>query len=132
MFARYKQLLHDEWIRRIRNNIDREQKNHATCKRGVKSHKIRILIYEESKPSNSHRNNSNIIFSKAKSSDKEKQIVDEDSRGKFLLFCTMTNKCTIISHIITLLHVSTLSCHPQGACNHYLDKLHKYFKCSCW
>jgi len=26
------------------------------------------------------------------------------------LFCTMTNKFTIISHIITLLHVSTLSC----------------------
>jgi hypothetical protein len=29
-------------------------------------------------------------------------------------FCTMTNKCTIISQIITLLHVPTLSCHPQG------------------
>jgi len=26
-------------------------------------------------------------------------------------------KRTIISHIITLLHVSTLSCHPQGTCN---------------
>ena len=26
----------------------------------------------------------------------------------FFLFCTMTNKCTIISQIITLLHVSTL------------------------
>ena len=26
----------------------------------------------------------------------------------------MTNKCIIISQIITLLHVSTLSCHPQG------------------
>jgi len=49
-----------------------------------------------------------------------------------LLFCTMTNKCTIMSQIITLLHVSTLSCHPQGACNQYLAKLHKYFKCSCW
>jgi len=33
---------------------------------------------------------------------------------------------------ITLLQVSTLSCHPQGACNQYLAKLHKYFKCSCW
>jgi hypothetical protein len=33
------------------------------------------------------------------------------------LFCTMTNKCKIISQITTLLHVSTLSCHPQGACN---------------
>jgi len=49
-----------------------------------------------------------------------------------LLFCTMTNKCTIISQIITLLHVSTLSCHPQGACNQYIAKLPKYFKCSCW
>jgi len=31
------------------------------------------------------------------------------------VFCTVTNKCTIISQIITLLHVSTLLCHPQGA-----------------
>jgi len=44
----------------------------------------------------------------------------------------MTNKCTIISQIITLLHVSTLSCRPQGFCNQYLAKLHKYLKCSCW
>jgi len=43
----------------------------------------------------------------------------------------MTNKCTIISQIITLLHVSTLSCHPQAACNQYLAKSHQYFKCSC-
>ena len=41
-------------------------------------------------------------------------------------FCIMT-KCTIISHIIALTHVSTISCHPQGACNQYLAKLHKYF-----
>jgi len=34
---------------------------------------------------------------------------------------------TIISQIITHLHVSTLSCHPQ-----YLAKLHKYVKCSRW
>jgi len=47
-----------------------------------------------------------------------------------LLFRTLTNKCTIISQIITLLHVSTLLCHPQAACNQYLAKLHKYFKCS--
>jgi len=33
--------------------------------------------------------------------------------GEFLLCGTMTNKCTFISQIITLLHVSTLSCHPQ-------------------
>ena len=40
-----------------------------------------------------------------------------------LLFCTMTNKYTIISQIITFLHVSTLSCHSQGTCNQYLVKL---------
>jgi len=45
-----------------------------------------------------------------------------------LLFCTLINKFTIISQIFTLLHVSTLSCHPQAACNQYLAKLHKYFK----
>jgi hypothetical protein len=51
---------------------------------------------------------------------------------RLLLFCTMANKRKIISQIITLLHVSTLLCHLQGACNQYLAKLHKYFKCSCW
>jgi len=39
-----------------------------------------------------------------------------------LLLCTLTNKCTIISLIITLLRVWTLSCHPQEACNQYLAK----------
>jgi hypothetical protein len=43
-----------------------------------------------------------------------------------LLFCTLTDKRTIISQIITLLHVSTLLCHPQGACNQYLAKLHNW------
>ena len=38
----------------------------------------------------------------------------------------------IISQIITLLHVSTMSCHPQTACNQCLAKLHQYFKNSCW
>ena len=47
------------------------------------------------------------------------------------VFSTVTNKCTTISQIITLLHVSTLSCHPQTAYNQYLAKLHKYCKCSC-
>jgi len=41
-------------------------------------------------------------------------------------------KCTIISQIITLRHVSILLYHPQRACNQYLAKLHKYFKNSCW
>jgi hypothetical protein len=47
------------------------------------------------------------------------------------LFCKMNNKCTIISQIVSLLHVSTLSCHPQTACNQHLAKLHQFFKCSC-
>ena len=51
-----------------------------------------------------------------------------DKIGFFFCFCAMTNKCTTISQLITLLHVSTLSSHPQGACNQYLAKLHKYFK----
>jgi len=38
----------------------------------------------------------------------------------------------IYSQIITLLHFSTMLFHPQGVCNQYLAKLHKYFKCSCW
>ena len=41
-----------------------------------------------------------------------------------LLFCIVTNKCTIISEIITPLHVSTILCHPQGACNQFLAQLH--------
>ena len=49
-----------------------------------------------------------------------------------ITFSNMTNKCAIISQIITLLHFSTLSRHPHGACNQYLAQLHKYFKCSCW
>ena len=50
----------------------------------------------------------------------------------FIIFVLWTNKCTIISQFFTLLHVSTLSCLPQTACNQYLAKLHKYFKFSCW
>jgi hypothetical protein len=54
-----------------------------------------------------------------------------------LLFRTMTNSCTIISQIITLLHVSTLSCHPQGACNQdlhlkYLCNLASYWLQAPW
>ena len=30
------------------------------------------------------------------------------------LFCTVTKRRTIITQIITLLHVSTILCHPQG------------------
>jgi len=35
----------------------------------------------------------------------------------------MTNKCTYIAQIITLLHVSTLSDHPQGHCNQYFANM---------
>jgi hypothetical protein len=38
-------------------------------------------------------------------------------------FILWPTKRTIISQIITLLHVSTLLCHPQEACNQYLAKL---------
>jgi len=45
----------------------------------------------------------------------------------------MTNKCPIISQIITLLpYFSTLLYHPQGFRSYYLDKLHKHVKRSCW
>ena len=52
--------------------------------------------------------------------------------ASFIILYSDQQMHTIISQIITLLHVSTLSCHPQTACNQYLAKLHKYFKCSCW
>jgi hypothetical protein len=55
-------------------------------------------------------------------------MVMKKKRNYLLLFCIIANKCTIISQIITLLHVSTLSCHPQTACNQYLAKLHKYYQ----
>ena len=44
-----------------------------------------------------------------------------DNPGEFLI-CKITNKNTIITNlwIITLLHVSTQSCHPQGDHIHYL------------
>jgi hypothetical protein len=38
------------------------------------------------------------------------------------LFCIISNKCTNISQIITFLHVLTLSCHPQTACNKHVAK----------
>jgi hypothetical protein len=45
----------------------------------------------------------------------------------YLFFCIITNKSTITINlqITRLLHVSTLSCHVQGARIHYLAKLHK-------
>jgi hypothetical protein len=65
-------------------------------------------------------------------------------------YCIGTSKCTVretyidlffivyydqhmhnYSQIITLLHISPLMCHSQGAFNQYLAKLHKYFKGSC-
>ena len=45
----------------------------------------------------------------------------------YFLICTRTNKCIIISQIITLLHFSTLSCHPQGARNQYFAKSHNSY-----
>jgi hypothetical protein len=48
------------------------------------------------------------------------------------VFFAITNKCSIISQIITLPHISVPSCHAQGACSQCRAKLHNYFKCSCW
>ena len=48
-------------------------------------------------------------------------------RASFIVLYYDQQTLTIISQIITLLHVSTLSCHPQTACNKYLAKLHQYF-----
>ena len=49
------------------------------------------------------------------------------------LFYKITNRSTITINLsITMLpHVSTLSCHLQGARIHYLAKLHNYINCSC-
>jgi hypothetical protein len=55
-------------------------------------------------------------------------LTDTEHLNTLCLFCTMTNQYTIISQTISLLLVSTLSRHPQGACNQYLTKLHKYVK----
>jgi hypothetical protein len=42
-------------------------------------------------------------------------------RASFIiLYCDQ--QCTIISQIITLLHVLTPLCHPQGSCGQYLAK----------
>jgi len=45
-------------------------------------------------------------------------------------FCTMTNKCIIISQIITLLHVSALSCrHIRDIIFiHKFNKVHIYYR----
>ena len=37
------------------------------------------------------------------------------------------NEPTNAHNYFTLLHVSTLSCHPHKACNQYLAQLHQYF-----
>jgi hypothetical protein len=51
----------------------------------------------------------------------------------FLLLCKITYKRIITTNldVTTLLNVSTLSCHLQGALIHYLAKLRKYINCSC-
>ena len=44
-----------------------------------------------------------------------------------ILYCDQQMH-TIILQIITLLHVSTLSCHPQGACNQYFCQFKQVFR----
>jgi len=43
----------------------------------------------------------------------------------FIILCYHQQMHTIISQIITLLHVSTLSCHPQGACNQCFQYMYR-------
>jgi hypothetical protein len=52
--------------------------------------------------------------------------------ASFIILYSDQQMHTITSQIVTLLHVSTLSCHPQTACKQCLATLHRYFKCSCW
>jgi len=66
-----------------------------------------------------------------KASSREQNVIFE-CKNSYIILYNDQQMHTIISQITTLLHVSTLSYHPQGACNQYLTKLHKYFKCSCW
>jgi len=49
-------------------------------------------------------------------------------RASFIILYSDQQMHTIISQIITLLHVSTLSCHPQTACDQYLAKLQQVFQ----
>ena len=49
-----------------------------------------------------------------------------DVSQRFFCFVLWTNKCTIISQVTRLLHVSTLSYHPQGACKR--NKTHVKFQ----
>jgi len=46
-------------------------------------------------------------------------------RASFIILYYDQQINTIISQIITLLHVSTLSCHPQGACNQFCTMTNK-------
>jgi hypothetical protein len=43
------------------------------------------------------------------------------------LLSALNNQCTIISQIVTQLHVSTLTCHTHTPYNQYLARLHQYF-----
>jgi len=49
-------------------------------------------------------------------------------RAYFIILYSDQKMHTIISQIITLLHVSTLLCHPQKVCNQYLAKLQQVFQ----
>ena len=48
--------------------------------------------------------------------------------ASFIILYNDQQMHTIISQIITLLHVSTLSYHPQTACNQYFVKLQQVFQ----
>ena len=47
------------------------------------------------------------------------------TRASFVILCCDQQMHTIISQIITTLHVSTLSCYPQGACNQCFQYMYR-------
>jgi len=51
------------------------------------------------------------------------------TRASFVILCCDQQMHKIISQIITLLHVSTLSCHPQGACNQCFQYMYTCIFC---
>ena len=51
------------------------------------------------------------------------------TRASFVILCCDQQMHTIISQIITMLHVSTLSCHPQGACTQCLQYMYTCIFC---
>jgi hypothetical protein len=62
-------------------------------------------------------------------------FVSSESKTKnFFIFlsCNITTNAQLFHKLPHSYFFSTLSSHPQGVCNQYLAKLHRYFKCISW